>query len=481
MTYAEKLLHLRKGHGYTQEQLAEVLGVTRQAISRWESGTTMPEAAVLIKICDTFHVSADSLLYDSIDLDDSGASEKSVEAVPAADLSLRPITGQERLRPWMGALLLLAAMLCCMLPGNWLQQSYGLFGLIATELILLALALAYTWLRRLRPAEVFPLRRISIRELFGTLCLSVAVFVVTIFVSNLWATLLPAIYRAEGTQIADFLYSDRGNLLLSLISTVLFAPVCEEALCRGAIFAHFRGLKKPWAVFLINGLFFGIFHMSPLRFWGTAMLGAALTYLMIKKDNLLLPVLMHASNNLLAALMAVCPLAASASILLIGLVLCPLLFVGGLALLDRQPFKKKLFFRASLLPSLVLAVLVGISALFGALHLPEKDSTGLILNTSFTVNENFCQSADFEIDEANTYSLDFSLKATGGTYRYELFSPDGSSLISQEFGGNFSHSLDMYLSEGVYTVKVSFGEDCVGESLSIRFAVNPCPKSPQSA
>lgn len=64
MTFGEKLFNLRKTKKLSQEELAEKLGVTRQAISRWENGETMPDSPNLIEICDLFDVSADYLLRD---------------------------------------------------------------------------------------------------------------------------------------------------------------------------------------------------------------------------------------------------------------------------------------------------------------------------------------------------------------------------------------------------------------------------------
>lgn len=45
MTFSEKLLALRRDAGLSQEKLAEALNVSRQAVSRWEQGTAMPDAA----------------------------------------------------------------------------------------------------------------------------------------------------------------------------------------------------------------------------------------------------------------------------------------------------------------------------------------------------------------------------------------------------------------------------------------------------
>ena len=64
MTMGEKILNMRKARGWSQEELAERVGVTRQAVSRWESGSAKPDADKIIAVCDLFGVSADYLLRD---------------------------------------------------------------------------------------------------------------------------------------------------------------------------------------------------------------------------------------------------------------------------------------------------------------------------------------------------------------------------------------------------------------------------------
>ena len=64
MKFEEKLIDLRKKNGMSQEELADRLGVSRQAISRWELGSTLPDAPNLLKLSDLFGVSIDYLLRD---------------------------------------------------------------------------------------------------------------------------------------------------------------------------------------------------------------------------------------------------------------------------------------------------------------------------------------------------------------------------------------------------------------------------------
>lgn len=61
---SEKLYKLRKNSGLSQEQLAEQLNVSRQAISKWEQGTAVPESEKLIAISNYFSVTVDYLLKD---------------------------------------------------------------------------------------------------------------------------------------------------------------------------------------------------------------------------------------------------------------------------------------------------------------------------------------------------------------------------------------------------------------------------------
>ena len=73
MTLGEKLSKLRKEYNYTQEQLAEILGVSRQSISKWESDIAYPETEKLIELGKLFECSMDYLLKDDI-IEKTGAS-----------------------------------------------------------------------------------------------------------------------------------------------------------------------------------------------------------------------------------------------------------------------------------------------------------------------------------------------------------------------------------------------------------------------
>lgn len=62
MTLCEKLIDLRRKAGLSQEQMAQQLDVSRQAVSKWETGTADPSTSNLLALAKLFGVSAEELL-----------------------------------------------------------------------------------------------------------------------------------------------------------------------------------------------------------------------------------------------------------------------------------------------------------------------------------------------------------------------------------------------------------------------------------
>ncbi|MGN0479211.1 MAG: helix-turn-helix domain-containing protein [Hominenteromicrobium sp.] len=90
MTLGEKLAVIRKENNLTQEQFAELLGVSRQSVSKWELNSAYPETEKLIRISKVFGCSLDYLLKDEIQ---------------QADVTLTA-AGEEAHRDWIRAVLL---------------------------------------------------------------------------------------------------------------------------------------------------------------------------------------------------------------------------------------------------------------------------------------------------------------------------------------------------------------------------------------
>lgn len=88
MSFGDRLQALRRSSGLTQEEFAQQLKVSRQAVSKWESGRGYPEIEKIIYICNCYGVSMGELFQDETPLDAAPASEASpqAEALPPPSL-----------------------------------------------------------------------------------------------------------------------------------------------------------------------------------------------------------------------------------------------------------------------------------------------------------------------------------------------------------------------------------------------------------
>lgn len=69
MTFGEKLIRLRKIKSITQDELAAIIGVSRQAVYKWENGKSFPEVNKLLEIKNLFNISIDNLLDESFEIE----------------------------------------------------------------------------------------------------------------------------------------------------------------------------------------------------------------------------------------------------------------------------------------------------------------------------------------------------------------------------------------------------------------------------
>lgn len=88
MILADKIIDLRKKEGWSQEQLAERVGVSRQSISKWESAQSIPDMNKLLVLAQIFNVSTDYLLKDEMEIEEQAPEKKH-------ELSVSVETGEE--------------------------------------------------------------------------------------------------------------------------------------------------------------------------------------------------------------------------------------------------------------------------------------------------------------------------------------------------------------------------------------------------
>ncbi len=83
MSIADKIIKLRKENGLSQEAFAEALGVSRQSVSKWESGSALPDTDKIIAMSELFRVSTDYLLKND-------APENIINDAPVSDIPVQP-------------------------------------------------------------------------------------------------------------------------------------------------------------------------------------------------------------------------------------------------------------------------------------------------------------------------------------------------------------------------------------------------------
>ena len=102
MELGEKLAALRKQRGLSQMDAAEALGVSRQAVSRWEVGASSPGTDNLLALSKLYGVSLDTLVGDA----EPGAAPEAEPKTPGAEVEL---AHYRRLSKWLGAVLVVVA------------------------------------------------------------------------------------------------------------------------------------------------------------------------------------------------------------------------------------------------------------------------------------------------------------------------------------------------------------------------------------
>ena len=96
MTLGEKLSKLRKEYNYTQEQLADILGVSRQSISKWESDIAYPETEKLIELGKLFECSMDYLLKDEVTEKTGSSVSESTFTEKVTEISKKVMTDKNK-------------------------------------------------------------------------------------------------------------------------------------------------------------------------------------------------------------------------------------------------------------------------------------------------------------------------------------------------------------------------------------------------
>ena len=358
-----------------------------------------------------------------------------------------------------------------------IQAALGIWGLLLTEVIIAVFALVPVFLLRYDIREVIPVRRPMVRQVYGVLLLWISALLVGylgVFIAMfLFPDKMMELSKALGGFMTD------APFLLSLVIGAVMPAICEEMLCRGFIQYSLGGLKSKWLIILFVGVLFGVFHLSPFRFFPTMVLGFALAYIMIETRNIILPMILHFVNNGLSLVMSYATgsadvqadpaMLSKAAVITIGIILLvctvvPWLCVAGARLLHpkaenrQRPTKNKQLLAAGIISGLcVIGGFVTLAA--GASNL-MGDLKVLDMSYTETVSADGSKPDTFPvaIKEDGNYQLSYVItSATGadGTTHISLKDAGGTEYLGLTAGSVFGNT-QKFLAAGDYTLTYEY-------------------------
>ena len=205
----------------------------------------------------------------------------------------KELSNQAKWKPWKGVVLFVIAFFV-VVAGSVATLFIGTYGTLITQFALLGIAVAACLINKTPLKEVFPLKKITLRDFFGTVLMWIGIVPLGFISSLAIGSLMPDIFAGVASDVHNIA---TGVAILGFVATVICPPVCEEAVMRGAILSNFRGVKKDWVIILVVAVMFGLLHMDPVRLINTSLLGACMAYIMVKRNNIILPAMFHLLNN----------------------------------------------------------------------------------------------------------------------------------------------------------------------------------------
>ena len=387
---------------------------------------------------------------------------------------MKQLTDQERLRPWMGFVFfgVIMALFCTVCV--YMQSNWGVIGLVLTELLFAGCAVTFCLIRKVKISEVFPIKKFSIKDFFGCVCLLIGGFLLSIISIFIMIALFPD-SAEEITSLSGFLYDGNMNYITTLIVVAILPGICEESVYRGAIFSTFRSMKKEWLAIALVGLFFSINHLSLLRGPFTFIVGMIFAYVMVKKNNILLTMMMHTMLNAFSATVsyfsyseestaasgdaiASFGIQALGSYMVIGC-LAPILLVTGFMLINPEGHKWTRYVVAAILTAVMLIGGMGITL--------ASSTQGLFsMNGSYEVTEDAFESGYFTVTEERDYTLIVVMTNADGYYRATLQNRNGDLACASDMGDGSikTYTSTVLLPEGEYEVIITSSEDTIGQN-----------------
>ncbi|MBQ1326784.1 MAG: CPBP family intramembrane metalloprotease [Eubacterium sp.] len=228
--------------------------------------------------------------------------------------------------------------------GSLAQLKYGRFGVYIIQAIILVVPLVFAFYTKKDFKRSFSIKKTGLLSYLAGIVLMIGTILVGMIITEFMTLLFPD----EASNVANALYVSLvgDNFWETLILTAVLPCVAEEMLFRGFLLSGFRSRFRAVYAILIVSVSFGLYHMSVVRFFTTALMGAALCSAVYYTQSIFPAMLMHFINNAIATanmyhpdvIERIFPIAYG-DIQIIGLLIVVfigiLLIYAGLAILNR--------------------------------------------------------------------------------------------------------------------------------------------------
>lgn len=380
---------------------------------------------------------------------------------------MQTLSNQASWKPWKAILYYIGLFLILLFPYSLLITYLGIPGLILGQLVFLAYALTVTKLHKTPLKEVFPIHKIKIIDIVGVIILAIGCILLDLLFAGIGMVLFPSDYSNVAESTAILTQSGLPPLLIAFIIAATPA-ICEESIMRGGLLSYFRGFKSELLACVLVGIGFGILHTSAIKFLPTAFMGAMMAYIMVKRNNILLPSLLHFFNNFIVTLISSLsagsesvsadntaaamnalnanPMSLIGAFVFIAF-LAPVLIMLGMQLLKAvKPTA----------PKWVIAAILSVTMFFGGLVMIVFSSLGQGLITQFSGSQTLGDDYvpyEFTIDEDGTYNIILTGDLTGEGADIVVVNENEDTVSEKEFGaGMYLFNETVELEEGEYTI-----------------------------
>lgn len=348
-----------------------------------------------------------------------------------------------------------------------IQMNLGMTGVLITELIFLAMAIIGTLLMKGSLKEVFPLKKPQFRQIAGTVLLWIGAYFIILFSTMFIGYLFPEAMNQVSTGMNDIITSVPFPVRYLIVA--VSPAICEEAVHRGFILHYLKPINRKWLIVLIMGILFGLFHLDPMRFLATGILGGVITYIAIETENMFYPFLLHLLNNSLSVLASLATegtdLEAANSMAytlpvvgsyLMFLCVSPWLIWAGVSLVRPKNAEKKFAtWKKVLVCSILSVVCIGGGMCITTVSMLTSSAINVAETTTIGDLEQQPYIHEFDIDKEGMQQLTAVMTTPAGTLNVSILDESGNVLhetAAKEFSGN----IPLNLPAGHYTLKVEF-------------------------